>query len=160
VAAVFFLKLGKDINHDSITGKLPTERGTRYHFHGKFFQSSTHFPVSQDQGATIPAQPKTEMIFEDSAVYIKFSGMDIHMKGDFPCADSLAIDSCLVQRKKLSDFELFCDRIGPYCKGFVRKKDDKGQIIAYFKRNLGVIKPNKDTDLFIKREFSNKVRLH
>lgn len=164
-ASIFVLKLGQEINNHLATDlhKLPSTN-----VHREFFISTSpqisalpSDQVTQDTPQT-PVSPRKKQIFSEnqSELYIKFSGMDIPREGDFPCADSLARDSCLIQRNKMSDFELFCDRIGPYCKGFVLKRDsDHEQTFAYFKRKLGDFKPSKNTDLFVKREFVEKARI-
>ncbi|XP_031569547.1 uncharacterized protein LOC116304039 [Actinia tenebrosa] len=160
---IFVLKLGQDINNHLATELQSSNTDVhRENFTPTQSPQISTLPLDQvtQDLSHIPQNPviplgKTQIFTENqSESYIKFSGMDLPREGDFPCADSLARGSCLIQRKKMSDFELFCDRIGPYCKGFVLKKDtDHHQTFAYFKRKLGDLKPNKNTDLFVKREF-------
>lgn len=104
-------------------------------------------------------EPITHDPFKDLLdSYLPLKGLDYAAKGDFPCSYSLAIDSCLVHRRNVRDFQIICDRIGSYCKGFVVTRGRIGEIIAYFKHEIKLLKRNNQTVTFVKRDFLDKVK--
>lgn len=90
--------------------------------------------------------------------YLRLDGMDYVAKGDFPCSASLAIDSCLIHRKTVRDFQIICERMGSWCKGFVVTRGRIGELIAYFKKEIKLLKVTNKTITFVKKEFEDNVR--
>lgn len=91
--------------------------------------------------------------------YLPLEKLDYPDMGDFPCSASLAVDSCLVHRKNVRDFQILCNRMGSYCKGFVVTRGRIGEIISYFKNEIRHLRPNNRTITFVKRDFLDKVKL-
>ena len=153
--AVFFFKLGQEMDFEFTRQTARTT--TTVHI------KTLPATIKQAKAITEPvkhAPINTQDPYEDlDDAYLRIERMDYENKGDFPCSESLAINSCLVHRTKVRDFEVICDRIGPYCKGFVVTRGRRGEIIAYFKREIKRLKTNNKTDVFVKKEFRNNIEL-
>ncbi|EDO34266.1 predicted protein [Nematostella vectensis] len=99
-----------------------------------------------------------ETLYDNSSRYLKFPGLDMPNAGDFPCSGSEARHACVYIVETVKDAEVYCDRVGSFCKGFVRVINADGDMMTYFKRSINVVKKSDGRDLFIKRDFSEQVR--
>ena len=90
--------------------------------------------------------------------YVKFKGKDNPKMGDFSCLGSVSTLSCTFKVRSVHEAALYCENMGPYCKGFVRGATSKGEHIVYFKNRIGILKHNENTDFFVKKEFYEQVR--
>ena len=89
--------------------------------------------------------------------YLRFVDMDNACHGDFSCTGSLSQSSCSLSMKTVTAAEQLCDRMGIFCRGFVRMRDGN-QTIVYFKRMLGVFREAKGKNIYVKQRFSGKMR--
>ena len=90
--------------------------------------------------------------------YVKFEEKDNPKMGDFTCMGSVSTTSCVFKFSSVPKAAIYCESMGPYCKGFVKSLSNDGKLIVYFKNKVGILKPNTNTDFYVKKEFYEKVR--
>ena len=91
--------------------------------------------------------------------YVKFKKKDNPKTGDFSCLGSLSTTSCVFIFHSVQEAAVYCENMGPYCKGFVEDHStSEEKFIVYFKNKIGILKENDKTNFYVKKEFYDIVR--